>query len=69
LVWTILLRLVGRPHPPTLDDFEPVGRARIIVGVVTLGVFLLCFMPRPVQISWSDLLPTSFTSLFALLVT
>ena len=29
LVWALLLLFVGRRHPPTLDDDEPLGRGRI----------------------------------------
>jgi hypothetical protein len=57
LLWAILLRVLGRPHPPTLDDEAPVGRARAVVGVVTLLVFVLCFMPRPIEMGWSEALP------------
>jgi membrane-associated protease RseP (regulator of RpoE activity) len=56
LLWAILLRVLGRPHPPTMDDEAPVGRRRAIVGVVTLAVFLLCFMPKPIEISWTEFL-------------
>jgi membrane-associated protease RseP (regulator of RpoE activity) len=55
LVWAVLMRLVGRPHPPTLDDSAPIGRARTVVGLVTLAVFLLCFMPIPIQVTWGEL--------------
>ena len=33
LLWAVLLRVLGRRHPPTLDDAAPVGRARVVVGV------------------------------------
>ena len=56
LVWTILLWLLGRrPHPPTLGNAVPVGRARLCVGLVGFAVFAVCFTPNPVLISWSDL--------------
>jgi membrane-associated protease RseP (regulator of RpoE activity) len=58
LVWAVLLRIVGRPHPPTMDDAAPMGRARTLVGLATLAVFLLCFMPIPIQITWSEILPS-----------
>lgn len=54
LLWAILLRVLGRPHPPTLDDSEPVGRGRAVVGVITLVVFGLCFMPRPIDMGWPE---------------
>ena len=56
LVWTILLWLLGRrPHPPTLVNALPVGRARLFVGLVGFAVFAVCFTPNPVLISWNDL--------------
>jgi membrane-associated protease RseP (regulator of RpoE activity) len=55
LLWAILLRVLGRPHHPTLDDAAPVGRARAFVGILAAVVFVLCFLPRPVSISWTDL--------------
>jgi membrane-associated protease RseP (regulator of RpoE activity) len=55
LLWAILLRVLGRPHPPTLDDEAPVGRARFWVGMLALLVFVLCFTPRPISLSWTDL--------------
>lgn len=54
LVWTILLLVLGRRHPPTLFDERPVGRARQVVGLVGLVVFAICFTPDPVIFSWAQ---------------
>jgi membrane-associated protease RseP (regulator of RpoE activity) len=54
ILWSILVRLVGRPHPPTLDDAQPIGTARVLIGIVSLLVFVLCFVPNPVVFSWRD---------------
>jgi membrane-associated protease RseP (regulator of RpoE activity) len=54
LVWTVLLFVLGRRHPPTLADHHPVGRGRAVLGFVGLAVFALCFTPSPIVISWSD---------------
>jgi len=56
LVWTIILLLLGRRHPPTLADERPIGRARVWIGVLGLVVFVLCFTPNPILISWADFL-------------
>lgn len=56
ILWAILMRVLGRRHPPTLDDEAPVGRARVVVGVVSLVVFALCFVPDPIVVSWRELL-------------
>lgn len=50
-LWTfVLLFLLRVGHPPLLTE-EPLGRARIILAVVALLVFLLCFMPFPITIN------------------
>ena len=40
----VMLR-VGHPQP---QQMEPLGLARIIIGIVTLMVFALCFLPFPI---------------------
>jgi membrane-associated protease RseP (regulator of RpoE activity) len=54
LLWCVVLFLLRRPHPPTLDDSVPLGRARVGVALVSIGVFILCFTPSPFIISWAD---------------
>jgi membrane-associated protease RseP (regulator of RpoE activity) len=55
ILWAILVRLVGRrPHPPTWDDSEPLGRARVAVGVFGFVVLALCFTPSPIVVSWAQ---------------
>jgi membrane-associated protease RseP (regulator of RpoE activity) len=48
LLLFVLLRV---PHPAPLDDRDPLGRARALVGVLTLIVFLLSFLPFPLTIT------------------
>jgi len=50
------VRVLGRRHPPTLDDETPVGAARVAVGVLSLVVFVLCFVPDPIVVSWREIL-------------
>ncbi len=45
-ILTLMLR-VG--HPPVVDDTESLGAARMIVAVIGLLVFVLCFMPFPIS--------------------
>ncbi len=52
ILWAVLLRVLGRRHPPTLDDAAPVGRARAWIGLLSLAIFIGCFMPDPVIWSW-----------------
>jgi membrane-associated protease RseP (regulator of RpoE activity) len=54
IVWAILVRVLGRRHPPTGDDTLPAGRARAWVGVLSLVVFVVCFVPNPIVFSWHD---------------
>jgi membrane-associated protease RseP (regulator of RpoE activity) len=55
-VWSLLLLVLGRRHPTTLNDSLPLGRVRVAVGLVGAAVFALCFVPDPIQGSWRDLL-------------
>ncbi len=55
LLWCLLLVMLGRrPHPPTLDEGAPVGRARIAIGLFALLVFVISFTPSPIIVTWSD---------------
>ena len=54
LVWMLVMLVIGKRHPPTLADHRPVGRGRVLIGLVGLVVFALCFTPKPLLISWSD---------------
>jgi membrane-associated protease RseP (regulator of RpoE activity) len=56
IVWSLLLRILGRRHPSTLDDETPVGGGRALVGLLSLAVFVVSFVPDPIVMSWSDLL-------------
>jgi membrane-associated protease RseP (regulator of RpoE activity) len=56
ILWAILVRVLGRRHPPTRDDDAPIGRARVLVGVLSLVVFVICFVPDPIVVSWHELL-------------
>ena len=50
-LWTLVLFfLLCVGHPPIMVD-EPLGKGRIILAVVALLVFILCFMPFPITIS------------------
>jgi membrane-associated protease RseP (regulator of RpoE activity) len=54
ILWAIILRVLGRRHPPTLNDRLPAGRGRELLGVVSLVVFFVCFVPNPIIFSWAD---------------
>jgi membrane-associated protease RseP (regulator of RpoE activity) len=52
ILWSILMFFLGRRHPSTVDDFQPVGDGRVVVAVLGLVVFVLCFSPNPFPDSW-----------------
>lgn len=54
ILWAILIRLLGRQHPPTLDDGAPLGGGRTLVAVGGLLVFAVCFVPDPIVWSWKE---------------
>jgi membrane-associated protease RseP (regulator of RpoE activity) len=54
LLWTLLLLVLGRRHPPTLHDARPLGPARVALGLAGVAVFAVCFTPNPFLISWGD---------------
>jgi membrane-associated protease RseP (regulator of RpoE activity) len=70
LLWSVLLLLLARrPHPPTLYDAAPLGRARVVVGILGFAMFAVCFTPSPIEVSWAEfwgslreLLPAFLTS-------
>jgi membrane-associated protease RseP (regulator of RpoE activity) len=53
LVWTLLmigmLVAFGPRHPRTFDEHVPLDRTRIILAVVALIIFVLCFTPAPIE--------------------
>jgi membrane-associated protease RseP (regulator of RpoE activity) len=56
ILWAILMRVLGRPHPPTLDDDAPVGTLRVWIGLLSLAVFVVCFVPEPILFSWREVI-------------
>ncbi len=47
LVWAALLYIMGFVHPPPLHDWVPLDRRRRLIGLLTVAVFVLTFMPVP----------------------
>jgi membrane-associated protease RseP (regulator of RpoE activity) len=54
MVWMLVMLVIGKRHPPTLADHRPVGRGRVVIGLIGLMVFALCFTPKPLLLSWTD---------------
>src|SRR5437764_3660259 len=49
-LYVVLLAVMLRVRHPQPEQMEPLGLARTIIGVVTLIVFALCFLPFPITI-------------------
>jgi membrane-associated protease RseP (regulator of RpoE activity) len=50
-LYTVLLGIMLRVGHPTPEQMEPLGTWRIVVGVITLIVFALSFVPFPITIT------------------
>lgn len=50
ILWSVLLVAIGFRHPPLLNRWEPLDRARLVWAGVAILIFVLCFMPLPVMI-------------------
>jgi membrane-associated protease RseP (regulator of RpoE activity) len=50
-VYVALLAIMLRVRHPQPEQMEPLGLARTIVAILTLLVFVLCFLPFPVTIT------------------
>jgi membrane-associated protease RseP (regulator of RpoE activity) len=52
IAWTGLMVVAlfrfGPNHPPTIDEEQPLDRARLTVAVFALIIFVLCFTPAPI---------------------
>jgi len=52
VVWAVLVRVLGRSHPPTWDDALPLGLPRVWVALLGFAIFAVCFVPSPFVNSW-----------------
>lgn len=51
-LYAVLLAVMLRVrHPQAGDELEPLGRARVLVALITLLVFILSFLPFPIKIT------------------
>jgi membrane-associated protease RseP (regulator of RpoE activity) len=49
-LWAGLLLAIGFRHPPLLNPWESLDRTRLIWAGAAILIFILCFLPMPVQI-------------------
>jgi membrane-associated protease RseP (regulator of RpoE activity) len=47
----ILGLMLGLKHPPVADEDQPLDRTRVMIALVGLLVFILCFIPFPITFS------------------
>jgi membrane-associated protease RseP (regulator of RpoE activity) len=47
-MWAVLLLAIGFRHPPLLNQWEKLGRTRLLWAGFAILMFILCFMPTPV---------------------
>lgn len=47
LIWVFALVVIGTGHPPTTYEEKDIGGKRKLLGLLTLLVFIGCFMPVP----------------------
>jgi len=49
VVWALLILLLGLKHPRVLDESEKLSRARQVLGIVVIIIFILSFIPAPLK--------------------
>ncbi|MEA1913196.1 MAG: site-2 protease family protein [candidate division WOR-3 bacterium] len=50
LIWGALLFVIGFRHPPPLDSISNLTPKNQMIGYISLLIFILTFIPRPIQI-------------------
>jgi membrane-associated protease RseP (regulator of RpoE activity) len=50
ILWSVILLAIGFRHPPLLNRWEKIDRARMVWAGVAILIFILCFMPMPILI-------------------
>ena len=46
----VMLAVFGPRHPPVIDEALPLDRTRIVLAIVALAIFILCFTPVPIRV-------------------
>jgi membrane-associated protease RseP (regulator of RpoE activity) len=50
-VWVLVPLVIGVDHPPTYDSRTPLDRRRLLAAWLTVGAFVLIFMPEPLALT------------------
>jgi membrane-associated protease RseP (regulator of RpoE activity) len=49
IFWALLILLIIKiKHPPVMNEEEPLDPVRKIIGIISLIIFILCFIPMPI---------------------
>jgi membrane-associated protease RseP (regulator of RpoE activity) len=51
LLYVVLLAVMLNVRHPQPEQMEPLGTMRVLIGIITLIVFALCFLPFPITIT------------------
>lgn len=51
LLYVVLLAVMLNVRHPQPEEMEPLGAMRIAIGIITLIVFALCFLPFPITLT------------------
>jgi hypothetical protein len=46
-LFAMLVILLGVRHPPPLNDISPLGKKRMLVGILAFAVLIVAFVPQP----------------------
>ena len=49
LIWGFISIVLGRRHPPTLDPVTTLDPTRKWLAYLTVGIFIVCFIPNPIR--------------------
>lgn len=49
-LWILIGAITGWKHPPPVDDISPLDFKRKVFGMITLTIFVLCFIPVPFKL-------------------
>jgi membrane-associated protease RseP (regulator of RpoE activity) len=45
-----MLLFLGQRHPPVMNEYEPLGQGRKAVAIFAVVMFVVCFMPVPIDV-------------------
>jgi len=49
VLWMFIGFFLKASHPPTILDEVPLNRGRILIGILSIAAFIICFIPVPVR--------------------